>query len=138
MPPVDPIVADPITAHHAAIAALADRFFATVAAGDIAAVAAMYAPGARIWHNFDDVAQTPEANLRQLRWFTSRLAGARYDDIRRIVVDDGFVQQHVLRGTAPDGSDVAVHAMMRVWCDGSVITRLDEYLDPAQAAALSR
>lgn len=128
----------PATDPTGAIGALADRFFTTVAAGDIEAVSAMYTADARIWHNFDDVEQSREANLRQLRWFTTRLAGARYEDIRRVVLDDGFVQQHVLRGTAPDGTAVAVHAMMRVWCDGETISRIDEYLDPAQAAALAR
>ncbi len=124
--------------HHAAVDALADRFFAAVERGDIDAVDGIYTADARVWHNYDDVAQDRDANMRVLRWFTGRLAGMRYEDVRRVVLDDGFVQQHVLRGTAPDGTRLEVHAMMRVWCDGSQISRIDEYLDPAQAAALSR
>jgi uncharacterized protein len=119
------------------IDALADRFIAAIEAADVETVTSIYAPDVRVWHNFDMVEQTREQNVRQIQWFATRLQGMRYDDIRRTVLEDGFVQQHVLRGTAPNGTEIAVHAMLRVWCDGSTITRLDEYLDPAQAAALA-
>jgi ketosteroid isomerase-like protein len=46
------------------------------------------------------------------------------------------VQQHVLRGTAPDGTPLEVPAMMRVTVADGRITRLEEYLDTAQVAAL--
>jgi uncharacterized protein len=122
----------------AQIHALADRFIAAIEQGDLTTIEAIYSPDAAIWHNFDNVIQTREQNLRQVSYFTSRLANMRYEDIDRTVLDDGFVQQHVLRGTAPNGQPVEIFAMLRVWCDANTITKLNEYLDPAQAGALSR
>jgi ketosteroid isomerase-like protein len=121
-----------------AIDELADRFIAAIASGDMETVRSIYSADAQIWHNFDDVTQTREQNLRQVGWFSTRLTNMRYEDIRRIVLDDGFVQQHVLRGGAPNGQPINIHAMLRVWCDDTTITRLEEYLDPAQAAAITQ
>ena len=41
-------------------------------------------------------------------------------------------------GTAPDGSAVEIFACLIVAIDNGKITRIDEYLDTAQAAALMR
>lgn len=119
------------------IEALAERFIRSVQRGDIEQVESIYAEDAVIWHNYDQVEQTRDQNVRTMKWFTSRLAGMSYEDIRLSVLPDGWVQQHVLRGTAPNGTAIAVHAMLRVWVRDGRITRLDEYLDPAQAAPLS-
>ena len=53
-----------------------------------------------------------------------------------LVLDDGFVQQHVLTGIAPSGARLDVPAMMRVWVEDGCVTRIDEYLDPADLAPL--
>ena len=66
------------------------------------------------------------------------MSNLRYEEIRREVLRDGFLQQHVLRGTAPDGSALEVPAILRVYCHDGVITRLEEYLDTAQVKALNR
>lgn len=122
---------------------LMDRFIAAIEAGDVDTVRSIYADDARIWHNFDQIEMSAADNAKQIKWFTSRLAGMKYTEIRRIFFDGGVVQQHVLRGTAPNGDTVAVHAMLRVDIDtdtgtnSSRIVRLEEYLDPAQAASLS-
>ncbi len=115
---------------------LADRFFTALVAGDTATVASLYAPDAVVWHNFSKVDQARDANLATLGWITRHVGGLSYDEIRRNVIPDGFVQQHVLRGTAPDGSALEVPAMMRVYCSDGHITRIEEYLDTAQTKAL--
>jgi uncharacterized protein len=43
----------------------------------------------------------------------------------------------VLRGTAPDGTKMEVHAILRIYLDGDRITRVEEYLDTAQTAPLT-
>jgi ketosteroid isomerase-like protein len=116
-------------------ASLADRFFAAIERGDLAEVEACYHPDARIWHNFDRAEQTVAENLAVLRGLCMVLADRRYDVVRRIVTDDGFVQQHVLRGTAP-GGELALEAMMYVSVDDGRIRRLEEYLDTAQLGVL--
>ena len=66
------------------------------------------------------------------------LPDMHYDDIRRQVTETGYVQQHILRGTAPDGTQLAMPACLVVTIEGERITRLDEYLDPAAAEPLTR
>ena len=116
---------------------VADRLFAAIEAGDLDAVRALYAPDAVIWHNTDGSEQTVEENLRVLRWVVDHLADRRYEDVRRSPTDTGFVQQHVLRCTRPDGVRVEVPACLVVTCGAGRITRLEEYLDSAHIARLT-
>jgi uncharacterized protein len=118
------------------IDALADRLIAAIEAADIEAIRAIYAADARIWHNFDQHEQSVEENLVTLAWVVAHTKGRRYEEVRRLVLDDGYVQQHVLRATSRGGAPVEIPAMLRVTCVDGRITRLEEYLDTAQAAAL--
>ncbi|MUH50970.1 MAG: ketosteroid isomerase [Actinobacteria bacterium] len=116
---------------------LADRFVAAVAAGDVATVTSIYADDATIWHNFDQIDQTPSENVKTLIGLHRALTNVRYEDIRRTIVDDGFYQQHVLRGTARN-AELELPAALRVYVSNGRITRLEEYLDTAQVAAAMR
>jgi ketosteroid isomerase-like protein len=116
---------------------VADRLFAAVETGDLEAVRALYAPGAVVWHNTDGAEQTVEENLAVLRWVIDHLADRRYEEVRRSPTASGFVQQHVLRCTRPDGVRVEVPACLVVTCEGGRITRLEEYLDSAHVARLT-
>jgi uncharacterized protein len=120
------------------IDALATTFFEAVEAGDLDKVRSMYAPDVVVWHNFDRREQTLDENLRVLRWIVANVSERRYEDIRRVVLDDGFVQQHVLTGIAPGGARLDVPAMMRVWVSSGCVTRIDEYLDSAQVSVLTQ
>lgn len=116
---------------------VAERFFAAIEAGDIDAVQGIYAPDAVVWHNNDGVEQTVEENLRVLRWVVRNVADRRYEEVRRHRTDGGFVQQHVLRGRAPNGAALEMPACIVCAVEGGRITRLDEYLDSAHAAVLT-
>jgi ketosteroid isomerase-like protein len=118
------------------IESLATAFFDAVEAGDLDRIKSLYAPDVVVWHNFDKREQTLDENLRVLKWIVANVSERRYEDIRRVVLDDGFVQQHVLTGIAPNGARLDVPAMMRVWVSGGCVTRIDEYLDTAQVSAL--
>ena len=118
------------------IDALADRIFAAIEAGDVEAVRGIYADDVTVWHNFDKVDQTREQNLAALGWMHAHASGLRYTDIRRIILDHGFIQQHVLQATAANGTVMAIPAMLHIYCADGHITRIEEYLDPAQAAAM--
>ena len=52
------------------------------------------------------------------------------------MLPDGFLQQHILRGTAPDGTALEVPAILRIYCTDGTIRRIEEYLDTAQVASL--
>lgn len=114
----------------------AERLMAAITAGDIDAVRSIYAPDAVIWHNNDGLEQSVDDNLRVLRWVVRHIANLRYEQIRRQRTDAGFVQQHVLRGTAPNGKDVTIPACLVCTVRDGRITRLEEYLDSAHLAPL--
>jgi len=116
---------------------LAERFMDAIQAGDAEAVRACYAPDAAIWHNNDGIEQSVEQNLRVLRWFARTLPDRKYKVSRREALPDGFLQQHVLEATLPDGTAWAMDACVVVRIKDGLITRLDEYLDSAKAAALT-
>ncbi len=121
-----------------AVLAFADRFFGAIEAGDLEIVRSCYDSEATIWHNFDGVDQTVDANLATLGWLVSRLFDRNYDIVRREVLADGLFQQHVLRGVTHRGEPFALAAAMMLHLSGEPlrIGRLEEYLDPAGAAAL--
>ena len=116
--------------------AVAERLFAAIQAGDVDAVRELYSPGVVIWHNFDQVEQTRDQNLRTLAWMTKNVKDVRYEEIQRHAFEGGFVQQHVLRGTGPSGMPIEMPACIICRVEDGLITRLDEYLDSAQTAPL--
>jgi len=115
---------------------LARRFVGAIERGDIEGVKACYAPDARIWHNNDQLEQTVGENLRVLGWVIRNLRSRRYRIVRLEALGDGYLQQHVLEATLPDGSAFAMPACLIVRTREGRITRLDEYLDSAQTAPL--
>jgi ketosteroid isomerase-like protein len=115
---------------------LADRLMASIESGDVEAVRSIYAPDAVIWHNFDNLEQTPDENLRTLTWMVTNVGGVHYEDIRRHQTTDGYVQQHTFCGRAASGEEVRAPCCLIVRVEGGRISRLDEYLDPAQFAIL--
>ena len=116
----------------------ARRFVAAIQAGDVEAARACYAPGAKIWHNHDGLEQTVDENMRSMKWFVRTLPDRRYRVSRVEALPDGFVQQHVLEATLPDGAPWAMDACVVVRMKDGLITRLDEYIDSARADDLSK
>ena len=116
---------------------LAERFLGAIQAGDIDTVRACYAPDAKLWHNTDNIEQTVDQNLRVLGWFARKLPDRNYRVLRREALKDGFMQQHVLEATLPNGTPWKMSACVVVKMENGLITRLDEYLDSAEAAALN-
>lgn len=113
--------------------ALADRFMAALEAGDRETVRAFYAPGATVWHNFDNVDQSLDDNLKLLDWMARKLPQRRYRIVRREILPDGWLQQHILEGQRADGRSIQIHACCVISVKDGLITRIQEYVDPAQA-----
>lgn len=114
---------------------VADRLLAAIGDADESAARAVYAPDARIWHNFDQREQTVDENLVTLHDLHHRAKHLQYTEIRRFLSPGGFVQQHVLTGEAK-GGPLHMPAMIRFWVTDGRITRLEEYLDTRQAMVL--
>jgi ketosteroid isomerase-like protein len=115
---------------------IADRFFAAIERGDLETIRAIYADDAVIWHAHTGKEQSREENLALLAQALKTIQGFRYEEVRRIAIPDGFVEQHVLRGTAPGGAALEVPACIVVRLAGGRIQRLDEYLDSKALAPL--
>ena len=115
---------------------VAERLFAAIQSGDTATVSDVYAPDVKVWHNNDQVTQGRDDNLRVIGWLAHNIPDLRYEDIRRQALPTGFVQQHVLRGTAPNGKLLEVPACIICEVVDGHVTRLDEYLDSAHTAVL--
>ncbi len=75
--------------------------------------------------------------MKSLGWFIRKIPGRHYRVLRIEALKDGYVQQHILEATLPDGTPWAMPACVVIRLENGLITRLDEYLDSAQAAALS-
>ena len=116
--------------------AIADRLFKAIERSDVDAIAELYAPGARIWHNTDGKVETPEQNLSGLRRFVALSSARTYTEIRREPTPSGFVQQHVLRAQLKNGREFVLPACIICVVNNGRITRLDEYLDSAPLSAL--
>lgn len=114
----------------------AERFVGAIQRGDVDAVRACYAPDAKLWHNNDGVEQTVDQNMKVLDWFIRTLPDRNYRVIRREALSDGFLQQHVLEATLPDGTKWKMDACCVIRMKDGLIVRLDEYIDSAQSGAL--
>ncbi len=114
---------------------LADRLFAAIAANDLDALRNdVYSPDVVVWHNNDNHEQRLEENLKVLNWISRNITDRRYEAVRRQATDTGFVEQHVLRGTTADGTQLEVPACLVVTVENDRISRIDEYLDSAALA----
>jgi ketosteroid isomerase-like protein len=69
-----------------------------------------------------------------LAWLVSSTVSRRYEIVRRVAIEGGVVQQHVLHGTTETGNEFSMPACLVLRVDGGRITHIDEYLDPAPIA----
>jgi len=117
-------------------AEIAKQLFAALAGQDEAAVRRLCAPDMRVRQN-----NGRPMSLETLLRFNSAVGRVvkdfRYEDAMRSATGTGFVEEHAVRGTLPDGKalDLAVCVVADVK-DGRV-TNVREYLDSAAAAGLS-
>ncbi len=116
----------------------ARRFIGAIQSGDADTVRACYAPDAKIWHNNDGVEQSVEENMKVLGWFMRKLPDRKYRVIRLEALPDGFVQQHVLEATLPNGEKWAMDACVVVRMKDGKIVRLDEYIDSGKVDVLMK
>lgn len=120
----------------AEIEAFAADLIDAIQAGDGTRMRSFYAPEAKLWHNTDRIEQSIDDNIRVLEWFVRTLPDRKYTVLRREALSDGFVQQHVLSATLPDGTPWDMDACVVVKIRDGKIVRLDEYLDGVQSAKL--
>ncbi len=117
--------------------ALAEAFFAAVARGDAERARALCAPGFQASQNGGPAVDV-EALVALGAAIRAVAPNFRYENAVRSETATGFVEEHEVRGTLPDGTpfQVAVCVVARV-VDGK-IAAVNEYLDIAAAAGLSK
>jgi ketosteroid isomerase-like protein len=139
MPALRTLVYDRLEVAHPgyALASVADRLFSAIEAGDVDVVAAMWSDDVTVWHVGDAGRNEKPRAIRVIEWFVSATADRHYDVLDRRFFDGGFVQQHRLHGTTRNGEpyELRVGIVIEVGRNG-LITRIDEYFDPADLAPL--
>ncbi|MFG1929100.1 nuclear transport factor 2 family protein [Mycobacterium sp. NPDC048908] len=118
------------------VADVADRLFAAIENGDIAAVEQLWSPDVIVWKVGDRDRDRARA-LRVINWFVDTTTDRRYEMLERKFFDGGFVQQHILHASGRNGGVISMRVciVIKVGADG-LISRIDEYFDPAEIAPL--
>lgn len=114
---------------------IADRFFKAIEAGDLDSVRSVLSDDAVIYSNFGGE-NGVDHTLKILGWLTRRADGLRYEITRRDEIEGGFLQEHVLTATAPNGTAISMPACVVVTMADGKIVRLHEYLDPSHVEPL--
>lgn len=118
------------------IHAFAERFMEALNGTDAARVRTFYTDDATCWHNFDDVDQAIEDNMKLFEWMVRKAPQRHYRVLRRDLVPGGWFQQHVLEAQLPNGKQMRLLACCVITLRDGLIQRVEEYVDPAQAAVL--
>ena len=111
--------------------------FAAIEKGDAAAVEALWDDDVLVWKSAEPEDQIKKRALRVIFWFMDTTTERRYEILDRQFFDGGFVQQHVLHATGRNGGSISMRVciVIKVGANG-LISRIDEYFDPAEIAPL--
>ncbi|OBB74774.1 nuclear transport factor 2 family protein [Mycobacterium sp. 852014-52144_SCH5372336] len=125
-----------MTVAHDVVTDVADRLFAAIETGDRDAISRLWHDDVVVWKVADRDRDKDRA-LRVLHWFIDTTSQRRYEVIDRQLFDGGLVQQHILHATGHNGGVIAMRVgiIIRLGTDG-LISRIDEYFDPAEIAPL--
>lgn len=115
---------------------IAADLFSAFETGDMDTVRQLCAPKFRARQNLNN-----EFDVETLIQFSQAVSAIvkdfRYEDIIRSATNSGFVEEHTVRGTLPNGSQLTLVACVVADIENCKITRLREYVDTAAAAGLS-
>jgi ketosteroid isomerase-like protein len=115
---------------------VANRLFDAIERGDYAAIESLWADDVKVWHTGDGCDNDRARALKVIRWFIRNTTKRSYEILDRRFFDGGFVQQHVLRAHRSDGTSIEMRVCIVIRVDDGLITRIDEYFDPADMAPL--
>src|SRR6266542_710659 len=105
--------------------AVAARFAAASRGNDGEAYAALCAPGAVTWHNFDEIEASTAQTVRTVAWLHRAVPDLAWTDVALLPTPTGFVSQTIMSGTAP-GGPLRVHScVVATLDDDGLITRVE-------------
>ncbi len=111
---------------------LVDRLLAK----DVEGVAALYSDDMTAWRNSDGRTLVKKQALKVVKILTGNLNDLRYENVRVTPTSEGFVQQHTMKCTAPNGEPVEAHVCMIATIEDGKIVHVSEYMDTTQMAPL--
>jgi len=118
------------------IHAFAERFIQALNEGNADTVRTFYAPDAAIWHNYDNAVQNLDDNMKVLEWMVRKAPQRSYHVVRREIIPGGWFQHHVVEAKLASGREMKMFACCVITLKDGLIHRIEEWLDPAQAAVL--
>ena len=120
-----------------AVADVADRLFDAIERADTANIERLWDDDVLVWHSGDHEDNDRPRALRVIYWFIKRTTERRYEILDRQLFDGGFVQQHILHANSRNGGSIALRVciVIKLGANG-LISRIDEYFDPAEMAPL--
>jgi ketosteroid isomerase-like protein len=118
------------------IADVADRLFGAIESSDIAMVQQLWNEDVVVWKVADRDRDRDRA-LRVINWFINTTTDRHYEILDRQFFDGGFVQQHILHAKGRNGGSISMRVciVIKLGSNG-LISRIDEYFDPAEMAPL--
>ena len=98
------------------------------------AILGLIAPGAVIWHNFDEVDRDIASSLSELHRMKDMLDGMHYELIERFAIKDGIGARLVLRGVRrATGEAFASHQAKFFHIRDGKVFRIEEYVAPPRS-----
>jgi hypothetical protein len=124
---------------------VADQLFTAIERSDTALLDRLLSDDVAVWRSGARRDDDKHRALRVLRWFIDVTTDRRYEILDRRLFcgpGSGFVQQHILHATGHNGGSIAMRVciVIKLGIDASnqaLISRIDEYFDPADIAPLT-
>ncbi len=113
------------------------RLFDTVENGDLDELHEIFAPGAMVWHNTDELLTDIPTTIRNLEIIRSSAQEFHYSDIKRRPTNDGFVQEHTLIVRTSDGRLIRDICCCICIVEDGRITRMNAYHDSAATGSMA-
>ena len=120
-----------------AVVDVADDLFAAIERSDESRLDELLGDDVAVWRAAAQRDDDKERAMKVLRWFIRVTAERHYEVLDRRLFADGFVQQHVLHATGRNGGVIALRVCIVIKVtDDKLISRIDEYFDPADLAPI--
>lgn len=127
-----------MSADSEAIIDAADRLFTAIEQSDLGFLNEVFDDDVAVWRSGAGRDDDKDHALRVLTWFINRARDRRYEILDRQIFAHGFVQQHILHATrTTTGEPLTLRVCIVVKFNANLlISRIDEYFDPAELAPL--
>lgn len=116
---------------------VADHLFTAIEHSDVALLNRMLNDDVAVWRSGARRDDDKIRALRVLNWFINATTERRYEILDRQLFGNGFVQQHILHAAGRNGGSIAMRVCIVIKLGANaLISRIDEYFDPAELAPL--